>query len=435
MHPKERPPTGAEIDRREFLKKSAGAALAVAGGAALLLPWGSAPANTVPQIQEAGSASKGPTPFEIATPDHPRTLPLFDDNPAIASGLAPETGIKFQIYNWADYIWRKVVNDFAKKYDVKYSITTFDNTNEFISKMSEGSVQFDVTFPSPDLLGKLAAAKLLQPLNHDYLPNISNVWPVLQDPYYDKGSRYSVPYALFTTGIGWRNDMVSEDIPSMSNPYDIFWNSKYRGKTFILDDYREGPAMVLLRNGIYDINTGDPKQLDMVKDQLLQLITDVNVKYDVNDYTELPEGRAAIHQAWSGDMISAPYYFPSGGKPLAQKIKTLSYWFPSDGRGPINNDLIAIPSNAQNPVLAHLFVNYLLDSKVAYANFVNFTGYQPPMNKLDPDRLIADGAVPKNLASTIMRPEDFEKGFLYAELPPATDQMWHAVWQQFQAGS
>jgi spermidine/putrescine transport system substrate-binding protein len=224
--------------------------------------------------------------------------------------------------------------------------------------------------------------------------------------------------------------MVTGNVAAMDNPYDIFWDAKYRGKTYILDDYREAPAMVLLRNGITDINTGDRTTMSMVGDQLMQMITDVNVKYDVNDYTELPEGRAAIHQAWSGDMVSAQYYLPKGGS-----VKSLSYWFPGSGQGVLGSDIMGIPRNAKNPVLAHMFLNYMLEFGIAYANMANFNGYQPPQNRLDPDRLVADGVVPKNLASTVVVPSDFDKGYLFAELPPSTDALWHGVWQQFQAGA
>ena len=432
MQPEDRETTPPDLSRRAFLRKSAGAALAVAGGAALLLPWGTAPSADPSASGGSGGSGGGspsPAPFQIASPEHPRTLPLFDDNPAIASGLSYERGATLQVYNWADYIWRRVVNNFAQHYGVKVQITTFDNSSEFLAHISSSDVSFDVTFPTPDLLGKLVAGKILQPLNHDYLPNLTNVWPNLQSPYYDVGSRYTVPYTVFTTGIGWRNDMVKVDIPAMSNPYDIYWDPTYRGKTFILDDYREAPAMVLLRNGIDDINTGDPTALKLVQDQLFQLTQRVNVKFDVNDYTELPEGSAAIHQAWSGDMVSAQYYLPKGGD-----VRTLSYWFPPTGKGVLGSDVIAIPKNAKNPALAHLFLNYMLDFKVAYANMVNFNGYQPPQIQLDPDRLVADGAVPKNLATTVVQPSDFDHGYLFAELPPATEALWNSVWLQFKAG-
>ena len=35
-------------------------------------------------------------------------------------------------------------------------------------------------------------------------------------------------------------------------------------------------------------------------------------------------------------------------------------------------------------MLAHLFLNFMLDKDVAYTNFVNFNGYQPPQNEIDP---------------------------------------------------
>ena len=35
-------------------------------------------------------------------------------------------------------------------------------------------------------------------------------------------------------------------------------------------------------------------------------------------------------------------------------------------------------------MLAHLWLNFLLDEQNAYSNFVNFNGYQPPLNEIDP---------------------------------------------------
>ena len=36
---------------------------------------------------------------------------------------------------------------------------------------------------------------------------------------------------------------------------------------------------------------------------------------------------------------------------------------------------MAVPRNAKNPVLAHHFLNYLLDVKNGYSNFSNYVGY------------------------------------------------------------
>src|SRR3712207_9253204 len=42
--------------------------------------------------------------------------------------------------------------------------------------------------------------------------------PTLADPFYDKGSRYSAPYVTYSTGIGWRTDIVPADVAGMGNP-------------------------------------------------------------------------------------------------------------------------------------------------------------------------------------------------------------------------
>ena len=63
-------------------------------------------------------------------------------------------------------------------------------------------------------------------------------------------------------------------------------------------------------------------------------------------------------------------------------------------------------------MLAHHFLNYLLDKKHGYDNFANYVGYQPPFTRLDPDRLVADGVVPANLRTAIVRESDFDDGVL-----------------------
>src|SRR5262249_37789293 len=144
---------------------------------------------------------------------------------------------------------------------VNVELSTFANMDEALAKIRSGQVDFDVFVPTIDVLGKLITREYLRPLNHSYLTNLSNVWTELQDPYYDRGARYTVPYVTYTTGIAWRTDMVSEDVSKRPNPYDVFWDPKYKNQTEVLDDYRETIGMTLLRNKIYDLNTGSPKDL------------------------------------------------------------------------------------------------------------------------------------------------------------------------------
>jgi spermidine/putrescine transport system substrate-binding protein len=245
----------ARMSRRAFLSRSAATALAVSGGVLLSACGQRDPTGVAPG---AGGA-------QLASPDNPVTWPVPADAGRIADGLAPEQGATLRVYNWSEYIYKKVVQDFEKKYkkyDVKVQVSTYGNMDEAVAKLRAGQVAFDVLFPTYDYLGKLVQGNFLRPLNHSYIPNIEQVWPAFQNPWYDQGWNYSVPYTIYSTGIAWRVDKVSDDIAKLPNPYEALWDERCRGKVGILDDYREAIGMTLLKNGITDLNTAnqDPPQ-------------------------------------------------------------------------------------------------------------------------------------------------------------------------------
>lgn len=377
-----------------------------------------------------GGDSGGGTPeLQLARPDRPVTHPLFEDNQAIASGLDPEQG-PLQLYNWNGYIWPKKLKEFGKELGVDVKLSTFSTMDEAIAKIASGAVEFDVFFPTPDRLGRMVLAKQLQPLNLSYIPNLQRtVWPSLRDPFYDKGSQYTVPYTIYTTGIGYRADKVVKTPGEYASPYDIFWEPAHKGWTWLLDDSREAITAMLLRNGITDVNTERPGDVELAKKELLSLVDAVNVKVSTDDYTNLPEGKAWVHQAWSGSMVSAPYYLPKG-----VGVEALGYWFPEDGRGAIGNDTLGVLRSAKNPVLAHHFLNFMLDEQNAYDNFVQFVGYQPPLVGLHPDRLVTDEVVPPHLKTAIVRQQDFDTGYFELELSPEGQTLWQNAWAEFKAG-
>src|SRR5262249_21525487 len=154
---------------------------------------------------------------------------------------------------------KALVSAFCKTYGVNMQLTTYDSQDEAITKQATHSVMPDVVNITPDRLAQGVAGKLIKPINLDYIPNLKeNGWPGLQSPLYDVGSRYTVPYTVYTTGIGWRADKIGEDILKLDNPWSIFWKSeKYKGYVGVLDDSRESLIMAMLYRGFYDINTED----------------------------------------------------------------------------------------------------------------------------------------------------------------------------------
>ena len=404
-------------------------------------------ACTKPGQPVATATSNGPgtgrywpkgSPYPLARQNAPVTWKRWRD--PIGSGLSPETGATLQIYNWADYINLAVVKSFCKHYDCKYEITTFNNTDEALAKLRTGQLRFDVFFPGIDILGKLVSAKLLQPLNHSYVPHlVSDVWETYQDPFYDQGWRYTVPYVTWTTGIAYRRDIIPDaTIRALPNPWTILWDPTYKGKVGIYDSYRESISMALIKNGITDLNTTSQANLNVAQQDLVAMIGAVDVRLDNNGvYIGIPKGIYDVHLAWSGDAVGTYDYWPELNMTNYEK---LGYWFPANRVGSVGNDLLAIPASSPHPVLAHLFLDWMMTYENSMLNF-SWNGYQPPQKQADVDTLTTTQnayGVPYVfpwMSDAVIRESDFHTGLEELELTPATDVLWHNAWQGFTAGA
>ena len=417
---------------RRGLLAGAGAVLAGAGLAGC-------ENTTTPVATQEGGAGDGimgdPTAggpvdgagIPLARRDYPVTLPKIGE--PIKAGN-PERGGELQVYNYADYLNPEVIKAFGEQEGVSVRVTTFNSLDEAFTKLSTGRFQFDVIFTAPDHLPRLVGRRLVRPLNFDLIPNLRNeVWPVLHSPFYDVGPRYSVPYTLYTTGIGWRNDKLGDFDPSELG-WESFWRSeRFRGRVAVLDDSREGIGLALMRRGVTDLNTEDPALLARAAEDLSELNEIARVKVSINGYETLPAGRMWLNQVWSGDMLNAVIsYLPEG-----TSGDVLSYWYQKAG-GPVFNDCICMGVDAPKPVLAHRFMNYLLDPKVALENFVGYVGYQPPITKIDADALFEQQLLPENLRNCVVTPEDYANGNAYLSLTADGRRAWDQSWAEFRNG-
>jgi spermidine/putrescine transport system substrate-binding protein len=425
-HPKER---YGPLSRRDFLLRSAAAATVLSGSGSLLAACSS---ETTPEATTGASGEPtGPGGLPLARPDKRVTMPLWED--PIESGLEPETGGTFTVYNYPAYLYKKLLKEFGEKYGVETQYTPFDNISSGIQRLASGAVKPDVMEMTPDNLSRSVAGELIKPLNLDYIPNLQkNVYPDLVSPFYDVDSHYTVPYTMYATGIAWRTDKITEDIAAMPQPWDIFWESgAYKGKVALLSEERETIGMALLRKGILDINTEDPQLIDQAVTDLKELYGICNIKVGDIQYQTIPEGTSWLNQAWSGDMIAAYIYYLPKGTPAT----ALGYWKADKGKVPVQNDCWSICATTEKPVLSHLWLNYILDNGVAYSNFVDFNGYQPPLNEIDPSSLVSDGVVPEHLANSVLTNDDLgPESLQYSTLTSRGQALWQDGYSDFTAG-
>ena len=341
---------------------------------------------------------------------------------AIKDGLKPEAG-PLRILDYDAYVSPDVVSAFEAKYGVKVEITKFTTDDEAVSKLASGAVDVDLhKSAGTSTLFKLIDSGLIQPLNKSYITNIGNVVASLRDPYYDKGGTYTVPYTVFGTGIGFRADRVDPTKVS----WDTLWDPTYKGVASVLDDVREGLAMAMMRKGLTDVNTSDAGVIKQAGADLGELTNLMNIKVEIEGYHTIPEGATTIAQTWTGDMLGALQYLPDG-----TTSDVLGYWLPSPAV--INNDVMAVLTKAKNPVLAHLFIDYLLDKTNAITNF-QFVGYQPAIDGVDGQALIDQGLVPENLRSCVLSSDQIGKGYRFLQLSTDTEALWEDAWSKFTAG-
>jgi spermidine/putrescine transport system substrate-binding protein len=230
--------------------------------------------------------------------------------------------------------------------------------------------------------------------------------------------------------VAYRRDRVSDD-EAAAQGWDALWNNDYNGAISLYDSYGDTIAITILRNGSLDVNTGDPALIDAAKEAILQTINDNKARLTINGvYAKIPAGDFTVAESWSGDIVGAQWYLPKG-----TGTDVLGFWRPETGKTMIGNDLLAIPTAAKNPRLAHEFINFFLDEKIGYENFVNWNGYQPPFTSIDPAKLIDDGVVPDTLASAVVTEDMFKKDLTPYELTPTVDQMWLDAWTEIKAGA
>ena len=364
------------------------------------------------------------------------TLPIHDDL-TIEPGAPIERGAVLHVYEWRDYLDHAVVRRFVERYaadEIDVRIESFASMPEAIARLQEPGATFDVFFPVTDALPALVASRLLRPLAHERLPHLSNLWPFFtgsDGPFYDVGQRYSVPYTVYATGIGWRTDLVPRDrAPDrLENPYDTYWDPAHRAEVGLVDDHREVIAMALLRGGT-DPNDAAPEEVDAAVDDLIEMerLVDLEVSAD-GPYEELQTGEYAIQQAWSGDVLAAKRFGPGTDRTLAN---TAFLW---PAGGVVGCDLTAVCAGGRNPALAHAFLDFLLEEEVALDNFA-WNGYQPPVASAVPTTF-ADpsfpwsSVVPQHLLGAILEPDDLAADRFLRPLAASDAASWQRGWRRF----
>jgi spermidine/putrescine transport system substrate-binding protein len=327
--------------------------------------------------------------------------------------IEPKVDGDLYYYNYSQYINPQVVKDFEKKYDVRVIESYFDSMEGMVAKLRAGNT-YDVVFPTAEYVQRLIQQQQVLRIPRDKLENIDNIYGYFDDPWYDPDSAHSVPYSMYITGIGYRADLLD----NMTGSWADLGNEEAAGRIYVLDDYQEALAAGNLLNG-YDMNSVVESELEATKDWLIGLKPLLR-GFSVDTITNMSSGNAWIQHLWNGDIVNIRYRVDDPDAYVFEKID-------KDGF-PVGSDTFVIPVNAEHPGTALLFIDHLLDPKVAARN-VSWNGY--PMPNKGQDQTFADLA--KGDPNIVVTVEDLENGDQFANLAQEERELWTNTWLEVKA--
>lgn len=317
-------------------------------------------------------------------------------------------GPKLYLLNWGEYIDEDLVSQFEELYDIKVVIDTAVSNESMYNKVKSKTTRYDVAIPSDYMIHKLYNEGLLNKLDFEYLPNYdaskfdSNL-QALREDYFNDNEDYAVPYFWGTLGIMYKleyEDLVKE------NDWEVFFNKDLTGnaKIGMYNSSRDALAVAEMFLG-YDINT---KSKDDLKAVETLLKAQKYYMWGTDDLkTFVASGNADIALVYSGDFFDILYAYMDDDLDINFSLHVPNknnVWF----------DGMVIPTTSKDVVMAHNFINFMIDPINAYEN-ARTVGYCPALTSAY-DKMLIDPDYQDVIAEYPYYPGTVTEGTIYEDL-------------------
>lgn len=320
---------------------------------------------------------------------------------------------KLSIYLPGEYMSEEIIPTFEKMYNCKVDVENFDSNEMMYTKVMAGDV-YDVLIPSDYMIEKLINENMLQKLDMSKITNLDKVNPTLQAaPYnnFDPANEYAVPYFWGTVGIVYNKTNV--DYADLENEnFDILRDTKYKDRLYMYDSERDA-FMIALKSLGYSMNTDNMDEINAAYEWLAELNSTMNPTTVTDDVIDgMAQGRKDLAIVYSGD---ATY--------ILSENEEMGYYVPTCGTN-VWVDAMVIPANAENPDLAHKFIDFMLsyDAQLLNTEEVGYTAVNVDVY----EEMIAEGGLYADNEAYIPR-AGYEKDECFRDvevLRKAISELW-----------
>ncbi len=335
--------------------------------------------------------------------------PATGSSPTGAGSPATPTG-QATMLNYVGWMGKHEVAAFEATYPgatIKQAPDTSSSVAGRVQLIKENQSQYDFSLGDEAFVAQGMAAGIVQDVDFDHIPNISNVQAKFRQDY-----SHGIPTDYGKVGIGYRKDIVTETITGWAD----FWTlvPKYSGQVVIIDLDRDCMGSALKYLG-YSANSVNEAELAKARDALIELKPHLQALKYYNVGAGLSKGTAALVMDWDFDVALNQ-----------QKEPNVEWVFPQEGAVAYLEGWVAVKDTPEIDVV-EAFMNFHLEPK-QYADFVNTTGTAYVMPAATPyiDKSISENPilVPDE---AILAQVEFEK-FL-----GAGTALWAKYWDEFKS--
>ena len=350
---------------------------------------------------------------------------------AIAALATAASADEVRVYNWSDYIDEELLQKFEDETGIDLIYDVFDSNELLETKMLAGGSGYDVVVPTGTFLQRQIMAGAFQPLDMSKLPNIDNMWDVIESrtAQYDPGNEYSINYMWGTTGIGVNvgkvQELLGEDAPLSS--MELILNPENMEKlaecgVHFLDAPTEMIPMTLKYIG-EDPDSHDPEVIAKAEEVLLAVRPYIQ-KFHSSEYINaLANGDICVAVGWSGDVLQARDRAAEADNGVEIAYNAFAegsqMWF----------DQMAIPVDAPNPEGAHAFLNFIMDPEnmAAASNYVYYANGNLASQEFLVEDVIEDPAIYPDQAT-------LDNLYTTTPYPPKVQRVVTRLWTKVKSG-
>jgi spermidine/putrescine transport system substrate-binding protein len=264
--------------------------------------------------------------------------------------------------NWPLYMDEKgdsypTLEDFQQQTGISVTYNTdVNDNNQFFAKVRNQlgacePVDRDLFVLTDWMAARMVTLGWLQELDHANLANVdANLVPSLQDPSWDPGRKFSVPWQSGLTGIAYNSKYTGE----VSSFEELVTRADLKGRISLLTEMGDTMGFFLKLEGA-DPNDFSSEEWEAALARLEGVVDSGHVRqFTGNEYArDLNRGDLVAAEAWSGDVMV-----------LQDKNPDIKFVIPEEGAS-LWSDNMLVPNKATHKANAEALMNYYYEPEIA----------------------------------------------------------------------